>query len=314
MGHADLSLDELSGLIACDPPLARLILSQEPAGETPVEALALHVLPQIMEAVTVESIADGVIVTTEGATIAVPEDAEIWSHSFTCQRPDLLEEIKAGDTLLVAALKTCEPTDYRAVTLIKTGPFDPPEIPCFPMLERIELEVAEVNESAITGVDGTVVVLTEDTLLMDFSQMPPVELAAEEIEAGDTLICQVVTSCDSEEKEGLMVKRVDPEADSIPIDDLIPPIDDPEEPGEIIRMKEFTIETALDGVITTSDGVSIHVSEETLILGRTEALIDEVDFSELAPGDKIVVTGRVSPADGVVTAYVIFRTASVTAA
>jgi hypothetical protein len=303
-----LSLDELSALIACDPPLAWLILSQEPTGETPVEALALHILPQIMEAVTVESIAEGVIVTTEGVTIAVPEDAEIWSHTFTCQRPDLLEEIKAGDTLLIAALKTCEPEDHRAVTLIKTGPFDLPEIPCFPKVERIELEVAEVDESAITGVDGTVIALTEDTLLMDVTQEPHAELTAEEIEAGDTLICQVVTPCNSEEKEGLVVARVDPEGDSNPIDD-------PEEPGEIVMMKAFTIETASDGVITTSDGVSIHVSEDTLILSRTEALNDDFEFSELAPGDRIVVTGTVSPtdADGIVTAHVILLTASVSA-
>jgi hypothetical protein len=308
-GKGDLSLAALAELITCDPPRVRVILSQEPTEDEPAVAMALEVLPLMMAEVTVERITDGVITTTEGDTIQVPEAVDVWSHTFSCQTPYLPDEIQAGDTLMVSAIKTCEPTTYQAVLILKVGPLDPSEVPCFPKHEMVELTVAEMEEAAIEGDDGTVVFLTDETRFLDhtleFTQGPPTEFSLEEIEVGDVLVCHVRIPCDSEENVAILVIRVDPDTDGVP-----PPDGDLIPPGDIPVQKEtVVIETVADGVITTTEEAVILYTEDTVILRKTGDNIESVESSELAPGQQIHVRGRFSceyeAADGCVTAFMI---------
>jgi hypothetical protein len=308
-GAGDLSLEALAALISCEPPRVRVILSREPTGDAPAEAMALEVLPLMMAEITVESITDGVITSTEGDTIQVPEAVDVWSHTFSCQTPYQPDEIQAGDTLMVSAIKTCDPTTYQAVLILKVGPLDPSEVPCFPKHEMVELTVAEMEEAAIEGDDGTVVFLTDETRFLDhtleFTQGPPTEFSLEEIEVGDALVCHVRIPCDSEENVAILVMRVDPDTDEVPPPDgdLIPPGDIP------VQMESVVIETVADGVITTAKKAVILFTEDTVILRKSGDTIESVESSELAPGQQIEVRGRFSceylEADGCVTAFMI---------
>jgi hypothetical protein len=211
-GDGALTLDELSQLISCAPPLVQVVLANEPAEDAPAEALALKVLPQRLDVVTVGTMAEGVITTASGDTILVTEETKIWRHDCETQEPAELDAIESGDTLVVAALSTCEPTDYLAVTIIKIGPFDPPDdIPYPPTHDRIKLSVAAVGDDTITGEDETVITITERTRFVDLIQGVPQEMALEDIAVGDTLICKVIEDSESEAVEALLVTRIDPD-------------------------------------------------------------------------------------------------------
>jgi hypothetical protein len=97
--------------------------------------LALHVVPQRLDVVTVSTMAEGVITTTSGDTILVTEETKIWPHDCETQEPveldaievpeatpiiDLgtndheyldLEALAAGDQIKVIALKSCDDDD-----------------------------------------------------------------------------------------------------------------------------------------------------------------------------------------------------------
>jgi hypothetical protein len=308
-GGGDLSLEELAALITCDPPRVRVILSQEPTEDAAAVAMALEVLPLMMAEITVESVTEGVITTTTGDTIHVPETVDIWNHTVSCQAPYLPDELQAGDTLMVSTIKTCEPTTYQAVRIVKVGPLDPAEMPCFPKHEMLELTVSKVEAAAITGEDGTIVLLTDDTRFLDhtpeFTPGPPTALSLEEIEVGDALVCHVRIPCDSGENEAILIMRVDPDTGGLPQpdDDGIPPGHPP------FRMETVVIETVADGVITTTQEAVILFTEDTVILRKTGDNIESVASSELAPGQEIDVSGKSScayeTAEACMTAFMI---------
>jgi hypothetical protein len=144
-GEGELTVEELTALIACEPPMVDVPLSQEPTEDTPGEALALYLSPEIFVPVFVDSIADDVITTEDGETIQITDDTELWNHDLFSQSPGDTEEIESGNMLIVLALKTCDPTDYRAVMVINIGSFEMPEMPDAPEAPEVP-EIPEMPE------------------------------------------------------------------------------------------------------------------------------------------------------------------------
>jgi hypothetical protein len=292
-GDGALTLDELSQLIACEHPLVQVVLSQEPTEDAPAEALALTVVPRRLDLVTVDTIVEGVITTTTGDTILVTDETKILSHDCKNQEPIELTAIQSGDTLIVSALATCEPTDFLAVTIIKTEPFDPPDdIPCPPEHNRIKLTVAAVGDNTITGEDKTVITITEKTHFLDLSQEVPKEMTLEDIAVGDTLICDVIEECkDKESKtiEALLITRIDPDA----VDPFDPPPDWEGCIPKIVKI-QATIDAIEERVIVTTKGEAIRVPEGTPIMDPGADEPSELDLEALAAGDQIKVIALTS--------------------
>lgn len=297
-----LTVDDLAALIECEPPQVEVVVDHTPTtDEAVVQAIALDVLPEIIDVEVAHVDADTrVITTSEGQTIYVAEDAMLILHSGYQQEEYTLADLKAGDQLWVAALKTCDPVaDYHAAAVIKASPS---ELPCMPHLEQLKITVDQVDGNTIMAADETMAVeVTEDTIYIDLTQEPPQEMTINDIEAGDTLICDVLKPCeDGEATQALIILKVNPEDSFDDIMDQCQP-----EAGLI----DITVESVSEGTITTIEGEVIQVSEDTPIIVATEDGMEEIQLSGLKPGDQLEVFVVHSCEDESLTAAWIFSVA-----
>lgn len=282
-GGAELTLEALSALVACDPPLVAVTVDRLPAEEDAPRAIALEVLPQIIDVEVAQVDSEtGVITTTEGQTIAVPEDALLMRHTGLEQEAHTLADLQEGDQLWVAAVKQCGDTDYQAILVIKVAPF---EMPCMPHLERIEMTVAQVDGNTITAVDENVAVtVTEETLFIDHTQRPVEEITLEDIAADDILICEVLIPCEEASgeqgpAEAIVIIRIDPEDGSTP--------GPPEHCMPEAAPMEVIVKSVADGAITTTGDETILVPEETPIVTETESGMEELTLADIQADDQL---------------------------
>lgn len=165
-GGADLTLDELTKLVACEAPRVQVQIDSGSEKDGVAQAVALVVWPQFVKlAVASVDLENRIITAASGATLQVPENTPIWLCSLDEQEPVELGDIEAGDVLLVAALKICEPADYSAVVIVKMPGCEPPDDDhCLPHHKRIELTVAELGDNTIIGENETSVAVTDETV------------------------------------------------------------------------------------------------------------------------------------------------------
>jgi hypothetical protein len=281
-GGDELTVQELTNLIACEPPLVQATIDRMLTDETHAQAITLKVLPQMIEVTVAEvDIESRTITTDEGQTIVVAEDA-VQLHTFSEQTQSDLADIQEGDELMIAAIKICEPADYHATMLLKWGPC---ELPCMPQFESVKITVSELSDNIITATDGTVIEVTEETIMIDNSQHQFGELSLEEISTGDTLICDVLKPCEENTStQALVIIKVDPSADdtsgNIDIGDICMPK---------LEQIDTAVDSIADGSITTTDGQTIQVPEETPIIMETEIGMEDVELTALKAGVQIKI-------------------------
>lgn len=279
-GGRSLTVDELTALIACDPPRVQAVVAALPTEDTPAQAIGLEVMPQIVAATVAEVDANTRIITTrKGESIYVPDDAMLILHTGREQDDGALEDLNAGDQLWVVALKICDPADYSATVVIKVAPI---ELPCMPHLERIKMTVAELGDNTITSEDGTVIEVSDETMYIDRSQRPMRQMTFEDIVVGDVLDCDILVPCedDGDPVQALVVTRVNPDSG----DDDTPGHCSPD-----ARPMEVTVESVSENAITTTDGEIIQVPEMTPIVQETDDGEAHLELADIEPDDQLRV-------------------------
>lgn len=300
-GGAELTLAELTALVACEAPRVQVMIDSSAELDGAAQAGALVVWPQFVKlAVASVDLESRTITAASGATLQVPENTPIWLCTLDKQEPMELGDIGPDDLLHVAALKTCEPTDYSAVVIVKVPGCEPPENPCLPHIKRIELTVAEVGDNTIIGEQETSVAVTDETVYVDMTQHPPQELEFGDIVAGDTLVCHILSGCGDQPERALLVAKVDPKGGE----------EDPW-PGECvpkIKNIEAFVETAADGAVQTTDGRTIYVPPGTPIYAKSgENGYETLTLDDLASDDVLeIITMQSCQEDGL-TALLIVR-------
>jgi hypothetical protein len=302
-GGAELTLDELVKLVACEAPRVQLQIESNPESDGTAQASALVVWPQFVKlAVAGIDLENRTITAASGATLQIPENTPIWLCNLDEQEPIALGDIEAGDILLVAALKTCEPADYNAVVIVKMPGCEPPEDQCWPHHKRVELSVAEVDDNTIIGEKETSVTVTDETVYVDMTQHPPQEMEFADIAVGDALVCHILSGCDDQPDQALLVLKVGPEDDG----------NDPP-PGECIpkiERMEAVVETVADGAIQTTDGQTINVPSGTPIYEKIENGFETLTLDDLAPDDVLEIKAMRTCREDDLTALMIIRHAN----
>jgi hypothetical protein len=300
-GGAELTLETLTALVACEAPRVQLQLDSNPESDGTAQAGALVVWPQFVKLV-VESVdlENRIITAASGATLQVPENTPNWFSTLDEQEPMELGDIEAGDLLLVAALKICEPADYSAVVIVKKPDCEPPnDDHCLPHHQRIELTVAEVGDNTIIGENETSIAVSAETVYVDMTQRPPQEMEFGDIVAGDALVCHILSGCNDQPDRALLVLKVDPEGEG----------ENPT-PGECIpkiEHMEAVVETVADGAIQTTDGQTINVPSGTPIYEKIENGVETLTLDDIAPDDLLEIKAMQTCREDGLTALLIIR-------
>jgi hypothetical protein len=302
-GGAELTLAELTALVACEAPRVQVQIDSGSEKDSMAQAAALVVWPQFVKlAVASVDLENRIITAASGATLQVPENTPIWLCTLDEQEPMELGDIEAGDVLLVAALKICEPADYSAVVIVKMPGCEPPDDDhCLPHHKRIELTVAELGDNTITGEKETSVAVTGETVYIDMTQRPPQEMEFGDIAVGDALVCHILKGCDDQPDRALLVFKVDPEGgqEDLPPGGCIP---------KITHM-EAVVETVAEAAIQTTAGQTIQVPSGTPIYERSENGFEALTLEDLAPDDALNILAMRSCHEDGVTALMIIRQA-----
>ena len=281
-GGAELTLEELTALAACEP--LRVQVQVDPSVELDgmVQGSALVVWPHMVKLRVDQIDPESRIITAgSGETLHVAEDAPIWLQDEKEQTAIGFADIASGDVLLVAALQVCEPTDYEAVVIVKLPGCEPPDEICRPNLEQVRLTVTEVAENTIMGGEDKSVVVTEQTVYLDLTQSQPAEMALGDIVAGDILVCQVLRTCEDEQGRALVVIRLNPDSQ--------PPLPDLADCHPELATMEVVVEAVSDAAITTTGGQTILVPEGTPILSMGTSGAGDLAMSDLAPDDRLEI-------------------------
>jgi hypothetical protein len=281
-GGSELTLEQLTALVACEAPRVELQIDGSSKSDGPVQADALEVWPHSFKWIVASVDPENRTITAfSGATLQVPENTPIWLSTDDQQETVELGDIEANDLLHVVALKSCEPTDYSAVQIIKMPDCEPPEDPCWPRHKRIEFTVAELGDNTITGDNEASIAVTDETVYVDMTQRPPQEMGFNDIAVGDTLVCHILNDCDDQSERALMVYKIDPEGDGTkPAPDECTP--------KIYRMKAV-VETVADGAVQTAGGRTIQVPSGTPIYEKTESGLETITLDTLEPGDTLEI-------------------------
>jgi hypothetical protein len=300
-GGAELTLDELIKLVACEAPRVQLQIDSNPESDGTAQASALVVWPQFVKLVVASvDLENRTITSASGETLQVPENTPIWLCTLDEQEPMEFGDIEVGDILLVAALKTCEPADYSAVVIVKMPGCEPPDDDhCLPHHKRIELTVAELGDNTIIGEKGRSVAVTDETVYVDMTQRPPQEMEFGDIVVGDALVCHILIGCDDQSDRALLVLKVDPEGEG----------ENPT-PGECIpkiEHLEAVVETVAEAAIQTTDGQTINVPSDTPIYEKIENGFEALTLEDLAPDDLLEIKAMRTCLEDGLTALLIIR-------
>ncbi len=299
-GGAELTLEQLKALVACEAPYVQVKIDSSAEFDGLDQAGALVVWPQHVKLVVTDvNPVDRTITAASGATLQVPENTPIWLCNLDEQEPMELGDIETGDILLVSALKTCEPTDYSATEIVKMPGCEPPDDPCRPHFNRIELIVTGLGDNTIIGEKETSVAVTDETGYVDMTQHPPQEMGFGDIAVGDALVCHILSSCGDQPDQAVLVVKVDPEGGG----------KDPR-PGECIPKigsMEAVVETVADGAIQTTDGQTIQVPSVTPIYEKSDNDFETLTPDDLAPDDVLEIIAMQTCQEDDLTALLIIR-------
>jgi hypothetical protein len=299
-GGAELTLEQLTTLVACEAPRVQLQIEGGSQSDSPLQAGALVVWPKSVKWVVAEVDPETRTITAlNGATLQVPEDTPIWLSTIDEQEPIELDAIEAHDLLHVVALKSCEPTDYSAVQIVKMPGCKPPEETCRPRHSRVEFTVAKLGDNTIIGDNETTIAVTDETVYVDMTQHPKQEMAFDDIAVGDTLVCHILSGCDDQPDRALMVFKIDLEKD------WVEPKPD-ECTAKIYRMRAV-VETVADGVIQTADGRTIEVPAGTPVYEKTKGGFEELTLDDLEPEEIVEIKAIESCEKDGLTALMIIR-------